>query len=510
VACGLPPIAAVFAFAAAPAYGNASPGTPDLGVAARPPDAQSRTMDRSSDDLSDEVIIECDVDDAAGQDCNANGVRDECDIAEFGWQFALNFEFVTAQHATSYWRGVSISGDTAVVAVESLVHVFVHDSGVWRKQATLDLGYWARSVSVSDDTVVVGTYNPPCEPGLPSSCGAAQIFVRSGGVWAKSDELIADDVVNPGWFADSVSISGDTIVVGAPSREHPIAGERAGAAYVFVRSTDGTWTQQAKLVADDAAADTEFGHSVAIDGDRAVIGGWRDRSDRGSAYVFVRDGRVWAQEGKLIAEDPEPSALLGHSVAISGDTVIASAWGDRGGLGAAYVFVRSRDVWSQEAKLVAPDAAAGRDWFGYSVAISGDKVAVGASPGYAGNDRPGSLYLFARSEGVWTQQGARRFSLDSSPNDRFGISVAISDETAVVGGLPNDDGSGRAYAFSHFSADINGDGVPDECDIVIPGEPRRQPPRNPLNLCGLGATASVCACLASLATFRRQSSRTLR
>jgi hypothetical protein len=164
--------------------------------------------------------------------------------------------------------------------------------------------------------------------------------------------------------------------------------------------------------------------------------------------VFVRSGGVWTEQQKLLATDGAADDSFGRSVAISGDTVIVGAdQTDDAGLdsGSAYVFVRSGGVWTEQQKLLASDGAAD-DWFGRSVAISGD----GAGRNYeaAGLDS-GSAYVFVRSGGVWTEQ-QKLLATDGAELDGFGNSVAISGDTAIVGAWDNDDAgtnSGSAYVY---------------------------------------------------------------
>ena len=146
-----------------------------------------------------------------------------------------------------------------------------------------------------------------------------------------------------------------------------------------------TWTQQEKLTASDGAADDYFGDSVAISGDTVVVGAGRTTSaptEPGSAYVFVRSGTVWTQQAEADRRRRLPPATTSATRSRSrGDTVVVGAPYDDVGAnadqGSAYVFVRSGAAWSQQQKLTASDGAAG-DYFGYSVAISGDTVVVGA------------------------------------------------------------------------------------------------------------------------------------
>ncbi len=238
------------------------------------------------------------------------------------------------------------------------------------------------SVAVSGDTAVVGVWLDDHVGGNTDE-GSAYVFVRSGGVWAQQAKLIASDAAANDRFGLSVAVSGDTVVVGAHFDDHAV-GIDHGSAYVFVRS-GGVWTQQQKLIASDAAADDQFGYSVAVSGDTAVVGAWADNhlggNDAGSAYVFVRSGVVWIEQAKLIASDAELFENFGNSVAVSGDTAVVGARNDNypGGVqaGSAYVFVRSGGGWTQQVKLTPSDAAVS-DEFGISVAVSGDTAVVGA------------------------------------------------------------------------------------------------------------------------------------
>jgi uncharacterized repeat protein (TIGR01451 family) len=201
-------------------------------------------------------------------------------------------------------------------------------------------------------------------------------------------------------FGRSVAIDGDTVVVGAYNADlGDIIG--AGAAYVF--TLDGSiWTEQQKLSASDKAGGDYFGRSVAIDGDTIVAGAYRadpGGSNAGAAYVFTRTGSTWTEQQKLTASDKAENDYFGRSVAISGETVVVGAYnadlGDITDAGAAYVFTRTGSTWTEQQTLTASDAAA-EDRLGLSVAISGDTVVVGAcaaDPG--GVDRAGAAYVFA-------------------------------------------------------------------------------------------------------------------
>jgi hypothetical protein len=210
----------------------------------------------------------------------------------------------------------------------------------------------------------------------------------------------------------------------------------AGAAYVYVRDETNTWTRQAFLKASNADENDWFGNSVSISGDRIVVGAYQEDSngvegdnskeESGAVYVFVRDGNTWSQEGYLKASNPDGADHFGQSVSISEDTIVVGADKEDSGsddpndncapnAGAAYVFVRDGNTWTQQAYLKASNADQD-DLFGASVAISKDTIVVGAygedssateiNGDMDNNDVPGSgaAYVFVRDGNTWTQQ----------------------------------------------------------------------------------------------------------
>ncbi|MGI8758559.1 MAG: Calx-beta domain-containing protein, partial [Acidimicrobiales bacterium] len=224
-----------------------------------------------------------------------------------------------------------------------------------------------------------------------------------GTTWAQQAKLTAIDAAAGDRFGRSVAVSGDTAVVGAYLDDDAFAGTDSGSAHVFTR-TGTTWAQQAKLTAIDAAAGDRFGRSVAVSGDTAVVGAPFDDptdTDSGSAYVFTRTGATWAEQAKLTAADGAADDHFGRSVAVSGDTAVVGAHfddDDDAGTdsGSAYVFTRTGTTWAQQAKLTAADAAA-YDYFGYSVAVSGDTAVVGARGDDDAGLDSGSAYVFVPS-----------------------------------------------------------------------------------------------------------------
>ncbi|MDI1478066.1 FG-GAP repeat protein [Polyangium sp. y55x31] len=306
------------------------------------------------------------------------------------------------------------------------------------------------SVAIDGDTAIVGA---PSDDGIAENAGAAQIFVRKDGVWLPSQKLVASDAEATDGFGYSVAISGDIAIVGAPNEDDQA--ENAGAAYVFVRE-GGAWKEQQKLASPKPEFIGSFGTSVAIAGTIALVGASREDGlgfDSGAAYIFVRDasGDMWGLQKTLLPADGT-SSHFGASVALSPEAAVVGAPRDNAGVlvsvGAAYVFDRAEGAWPLDSKLVADDAAE-QDYFGISVAISGDTAVVGASGSDAVVENAGAAYVFSRVEKVWT---AQQKLLPSAPEKfgSFGMATSIAGDVALVGTYlsgPNVTGAGSAYVF---------------------------------------------------------------
>jgi hypothetical protein len=206
--------------------------------------------------------------------------------------------------------------------------------------------------------------------------------------WIEIQKILAPDVLEYDDFGSSISIFGDTALIGEHYDDDN--GWCSGSAYVFTR-TGTTWTQQAKLLASDSSEYDYFGSSVSIFGDTALIGAYGSAS----AYVFTRTGTIWTQQAKLLASDGAIDDYFGNSVLIDSDTVLIGARGDDDNgydSGSAYVFTRTGTTWTQQAKLLASDGTE-YDGFGCSVSLDGDTTLTGA-PELSSNN--GSVYVFMR------------------------------------------------------------------------------------------------------------------
>jgi len=343
------------------------------------------------------------------------------------------------------------------------------------------------SLATSGDTIVVGAHEEDGGPEnpLPRS-GTAYIFSRNQGgaeTWGQVAILRASDAQAEDFFGQDVAISGDSVVVGAPGEDGGEGDPQpySGAVYVFNRNQGGSdaWEQVAILRASDARPESWFGSQVEIDGDTIVVGAPFDdgstgsvSSNIGAAYIFNRNqggAEHWGEVANLHASDAQTGDYFGLAVAISGDTAVIGAELEDGGpgdpiplSGAVYVFNRNlggTDAWGEATILHASDAQFA-DFFGQEVDISGDTILVGVPEEDGGPGDPlyesGAVYIFNRVQGVvdaWTQAAVLHAS-DAQESDYFGLAVAISADTVVIGAFLEDGGpgdpvedSGAAYIF---------------------------------------------------------------
>ncbi len=345
-------------------------------------------------------------------------------------------------------------------------------------------------VSLSGDTLAVGAWgessaatgvNGDQSSNAATYSGAVYVFTRSAGVWTQQAYLKASNTDSGDQFGYSVSLSGDTLAVGAWYEDSAATGRngdqssnaasQSGAVYVFTRSA-GVWTQQAYLKASNTDSGDQFGYSVSLSGDTLAVGAWGesgaatgvngDQSSNsaflsGAVYVFTRSAGVWTQQAYLKASNTDSGDQFGWSVSLLGDTLAvgspdesSAATGVNGDQssnagtysGAVYVFTRSAGVWSQQVYLKASNTD-NLDYFGSSVSLSANTLAVGstgddsAATGVNGDQNnaaagSGAVYVFARNAGVWNQQAYLKAS-NTGSNDNFGYSVSLSGDTLAVG-----------------------------------------------------------------------------
>ena len=415
-----------------------------------------------------------------------------------------------------FGASVAISRETLVVgAPESgavgQVFVYRRSGDQWLPESTLTASngdaddHFGVSVAIDGDTIVVGANQEAATvQGGPQdnslrSAGAAYVFVRNNAGWKEQAYIKAsntDEGASSGdRFGTSVAIWRDTMIVGAPSEDSSPTGgpsdnsiNGAGAVYVYVR-VGSAWSQQAFLKGSNTVGEQHFGRSVALSDQTAVVGAWLESAPAGSpgsfgedesgaAYVFERSGTSWIETAYLKSPGADFNDHFGVSVAVEGDAIAVGAPGDDGSTvggpsddgstndGAVFVFTRNGAVWAQHAYLKAADTASG-DFFGSSVALSGDTLVIGAPAGRAGSFgepqdnssvKTGVAYLFLRSGATWEQE-SRFDAVNGGAGDSYGASVAIGGEQVMVGATgesasganaPNDNSSsnsGAVYVF---------------------------------------------------------------
>ena len=384
--------------------------------------------------------------------------------SETTWSLQQKLVAADGAGGDEFGHAVAVSNDTALVAAhlddgQGSVYVYTLGPMGWSLQQKLTnpagaaddaFGY---AVALAGDTAVVGVW---LDDDTYPNQGSAYVFSRSGTTWTHQAQLTASDAAAGDGFGFAVAIEGDTAVLTAPFDDlDPDHGQ--GSAYVFTRS--GTaWTQQAKLTAADAEEADRFGEDVALEGDTVLVGAVYDdvgaNGTQGSAYVFVGSGASWTQQAQLTASDGAAGDHFGGSVALVGDTAVVGAPTDdidaNENQGSAYVFARSGTAWSEQARLTAPDGLGG-DFFGIAVALAGGTALIGAFDDDVGpNNSQGSAYVLTGSGTAWSLQ-QQLASSDGGAGDYFGISVALSGDTALVGAYGADVGAnvdqGAAYVL---------------------------------------------------------------
>jgi hypothetical protein len=357
-----------------------------------------------------------------------------------------------------FGKQVSIDGTTlAVGAYQSAnggtgaVYVFELQGGLWVEVQKLlasdgaagdELG---NSVEISGDTIVAGSEF--ADNGAGANSGTAYVFEKVGDTWIETARLAPLDAQSQHHFAESITLDGDVIVVGA--RQDADNGNNSGAAYVFERM-GGEWMQTAKLVPADSDQNDLTGDQVAVSGTTAIIGSRRNDeagNNVGAAYVFEKVGGTWVETQKLLPSGGT-AGEFSRGVSIDGDTAVIGSWQDSvrdAGAGAAYVFERQNGTWIQTAVLTGSDLRAG-DTMGYSVDISGDRIVAGADKHDDLGTDSGTAYVFERQNGVWVET-AELLGSSVSFQDWYGHWVSISGSSVLVSAPRDVFSRGTAYVF---------------------------------------------------------------
>ncbi len=373
------------------------------------------------------------------------------------WVESLKLEASDGVRPDQFGHAVALDGNTLLVGAfrddtsRGSAYVFVWDGATWTEEAKLVApdgladDYFGYSVAIDGDTAALGAYT------RDSARGAVYIFTRSGTTWSHQATLEAADVVATDGFGVAVALEGDTLVATAYWDD-----VNTGSAYVFTR-TGSSWTERARLVASDRAGQDYFGSAVTLSGDTIAIGAFGDDSYRGSTYLFTGSGAVWTQQLKVTASDGLAGDAFGDTASLDGDTLAIGAPGDDASRGSTYVFTRTAGSWSQQAKIVASDGLTS-DYFGSALSLDGDSLAVGAhvTDGYQG-----AAYVFNRSGTSWSEQGKVSAS-DGQGYGYFGFSLALDDGVLAVGAMGDNSARGSLYIYNgtQVSASSNSEGSP--------------------------------------------------
>ena len=407
----------------------------------------------------DNVIVEP----AEVFDCNENGVGDACDIS-IGASVDCQFDFIPDEcqlagndcsnngipdecepdcNANGVTDECDITGGTSsdcnTNGIPDECEEMILHQKIFASDASPDLRFGG-CVSVDGNVAIVSA--PAADAGV-TGAGAAYVFRYQNGNWGEEARLVASDPSFGANFGQSVSISGDVALVGA--RLDSQLGEYAGAAYIFRNGPNG-WQQEAKLLASDGYKHDYFGYEVALDGEVAIIGSYFANAagtDSGAAYIFRYNGSSWIEETKLVGSDVSSYDKFGVRVAIDGEVAVVGAYNDDpigANSGAAYVFRYDGSTWTEEAKLTASLRDA-NDYFGRGVAVNGHLITVGA---YGENNETGAAYVFRYDGSAWVRE-ARFAPSDGGAGDRYGHDVACYENLLVAGTLYG----GSAYLYEY-------------------------------------------------------------
>jgi hypothetical protein len=326
-------------------------------------------------------------------------------------------------------------------------YVYVLNDDRWKQQAKLVAKpFFAKdtlggNVALKGDIAMLGAMRRG-DKGKDS--GAVVFFERHLNKWEQRQIITGPDTQAGDAFGQTIALTDSHLVIGAPRND--ALGHDSGAAYIYKRKGN-TWHYHTKITARDGVAGDLFGISVAIDDNTILVGA--DLHDEkaenaGAVYVYVQKDNQWSQEAKLIASDGAKTDIFGVRVAISGNTALVSARRDDiDGIGvdagSAYIFEREGHTWKEKIKLVSPDGNAD-DRFGRGIALSKGTAIISAMNHDANGVDTGALYVY-RKEALDWKYTSKITAEVSSPNERFGWNVGVSNDIAVIA-TPNHNGKG--------------------------------------------------------------------
>jgi hypothetical protein len=352
--------------------------------------------------------------------------------------------------------------DDSVVPLSGAVFVHRQVGDQWEfaqlvKAPQPDIEAFGHAVAAWDEWMVATA--PHDDLGLPNGAkGSARVYRLLNGTWTHHQQIVPSDFASPATdtfgFGDSaLAMAEGVLVIGA--RYSDFNASNAGAAYVFeLQGTD--WVQTAKPMASDWVITGSFGVSTATDGATIVVGAHRHSgaptSDQGCAYVFERFGGVWTQTQKLVASDPGTQNYFGTSVAVSGDALLVGAHAHKHASGptlqgAVYAFDRQGPTWAQVQELLAHDPK-NQQLFGSRVCVQGDLALVSARADSSGL---GAGYGLRRIGGTWTHTG-KVLAPDGTISDVLGYASDLAGTEVILGACGDSSGCNDAWACNTGSS----------------------------------------------------------
>lgn len=306
---------------------------------------------------------------------------------------------------------------------------------------------FGRSVAIDGNLVAVGAGG--ADTGTVENAGAVYLFRRQGQMYVPEAKLVAPDPTAGAEFGRCVAIQGNRVFVGARFAQ---VGSliKAGAVYVY-RFYQGSWHFEEKIVSPTPEEEDNFGRALAIQGNLLVVTARKTVDEEGAAYVYLYKGGKWIHQANLVASDPTKNAYFGQSVTISGDLIAVGARNaNPNGAGAVYLFRKAGDGWNQVAKVTPLDGKK-NDHFGFTISISGDVMTVGSRRAdLTGTTDAGAVYVYSLKKDA-VEPVTKLVAGDASAGDEFGQSVAIAGDVMAVGAWRDDTGNnadqGSIYLF---------------------------------------------------------------
>jgi hypothetical protein len=379
--------------------------------------------------------------------------------------FVFETKLTASDAASSDWFGIQLDltedGNKILVGASGnddngpqsgSAYIFERVNGTWQEtKLTPSDGttedFFSGVLQIQDNTAVIGAL---LDDDKGTDSGSDYIFEKINGVWTQTVKLNASDGrAGDGFGFPSLSLDDNTLMVGSPFDNDPGL-LNAGSVYVF-QKIGGIWTETDKLFASDREGNDQFGRYIQLEGNTAIIGstyGDGAQEDAGAVYVFELIDGEWLQTAKLTASDGQTQDLFGRVAKLDGDSIIIGARANNGNQGASYIFEKIDGVWQQTAKLTASDGAI-NDLFGHSVDIQDDLAVVSARYDDDKGINSGSVYLYQKIDGIWTQV-YKLVPSDGRGGDIFGERIELEGNTLIVGAYLDDEqvfNSGSVYIY---------------------------------------------------------------